>query len=197
MGLISRVSSRTYRLLKSQKMKCKGDLKEYSIIGRKIPSAADPTPKLYRCQIFAPNTVSAKSRFWYFISYYKKVNKTAGEIVELKEVREKHPGSIKNYGVWIRYDSRSTSENMYREYRDTALAGAVTQMYRDMGGRHRARPGSIQILKAQRVAAKDCRRPQNTQMHNPKISFPMPRRIWSHAQQNARRFATSRPNTCF
>ena len=78
-------------------MKCKGDLKEYSIVGRKIPSAADANPKLYRCQIFAPNTVAAKSRFWYFISYYKKINKTAGEIVELKEVREKHPGSIKNY----------------------------------------------------------------------------------------------------
>merc|ERR1712087_135159 len=126
MGLMARVSSRTYRKVR-KKMKCKGDLKEYSVIGRKNPSAADPNPKLYRCQIFAPNTVAAKSRFWYFISYYKKVNKTAGEIVELKEVKESHPGSIKNYGVWIRYDSRSTSENMYREYRDTTLPGAVTQ----------------------------------------------------------------------
>merc|ERR1712088_360231 len=162
MGLISRVSSRTYRKVR-KKMKCKGDLKEYSVIGRKNASAADPNPKLYRCQIFAPNTVAAKSRFWYFISYYKKVNKTAGEIVELKEVKEAHPGSIKNYGVWIRYDSRSTSENMYREYRDTTLPGAVTQMYRDMGGRHRARPGSIQILKAKRVNAKENLEPRSTE----------------------------------
>merc|ERR1712224_772437 len=202
MGLISRVSSRTYRFFKSfsnktPKMKCKGELKEYQVIGRKLPSAMEPNPKLYKMQIFAPHSVAAKSRFWYFVSFYKKVNKTAGEIVECEEIHEKHPGCIKNYGVWIRYDSRSTSENMYREYRDTTLPGAVTQMYRDMGGRHRARPGSIQILKAKRVDAKDCRRPQNTQMHNPKISFPLPRRIWSKAQQNARRFATSRPNTCF
>ena len=36
---------------------------------------------------------------------------------------------------------------MYREYRSTRTADAVTQAYRDMGARHRARPGSIQILK--------------------------------------------------
>ena len=36
---------------------------------------------------------------------------------------------------------------MYREYRSTHTADAVTQAYRDMGARHRARPGSIQILR--------------------------------------------------
>merc|ERR1719411_2110116 len=148
-------------------------------------------------QIFAPNTVAAKSRFWYFVSFYKKVNKTAGEIVEIKEINEKHTGCVKNYGIWIRYISRSTTENMYREYRDVSLPLAVTQMYREMAGRHRARPGSIQILKTKQVKSNECRRPQNKAMHDANIKFPLPRRMPSKAKQCARRFSTARPNTVF
>lgn len=35
---------------------------------------------------------------------------------------------------------------MYREYRDLSVSGAVTQCYRDMGARHRARAHSIQVI---------------------------------------------------
>jgi ribosomal protein L20A (L18A) len=34
---------------------------------------------------------------------------------------------------------------MYREYRDLTVSAAVTQCYRDMGARHRARAHSIQV----------------------------------------------------
>merc|ERR1712036_125865 len=112
-------------------------------------------------------------------------------------VAEAHPGSAKNFGVWIRHDSRSTSENMYREYRDTCLAGAVTQMYREMAARHRARPGSIQVLKCRTVKAGDCRRPQVQAMHDASIKFPLPRRVASKKAQSARRFASARPTTVF
>lgn len=43
-----------------------------------------------------------------------------------KQVFEKKPLRIKNFGVWLRYDSRSGTHNMYREYRDLTVAGAVT-----------------------------------------------------------------------
>merc|ERR1712146_810513 len=98
MGLISRVSSRTYRKFFDEH-EVKGDLKEYSIIGRKLPSAMEPNPKLFRQQIFAPDSVAAKSRFWKFLSYYQKINKKVGEIVECSEVHESHPGCVKNYMV--------------------------------------------------------------------------------------------------
>merc|ERR1712223_380307 len=178
-------------------MKVKGDLKEYSIIGRKLPSAMEPNPKLFRQQIFAPDSVAAKSRFWKFLSYYQKINKKVGEIVECSEVHESHPGCAKNYGIWIRYDSRSTSENMYREYRDVSLPLAVTQMYREMAARHRARPGSIQVLRTKQVKSNECRRPQNKQMHDPNIKFPLPRRVMSKKAQHERRFSTKRPNTIY
>jgi large subunit ribosomal protein L18Ae len=37
-------------------------------------------------RLFAPNTVVAKSRFWYFLKKLRKVKKSAGEIVSLNEV---------------------------------------------------------------------------------------------------------------
>lgn len=43
------------------------------------------------------------------------------------QVFEKSPLRVKNFGIWLRYDSRSGTHNMYREYRDLTTAGAVTQ----------------------------------------------------------------------
>lgn len=107
-------------------------------------------------------------------------------------MNDKSPTKIKNVGIWLRYDSRSGTHNMYREYRDLTIAGAVTQcckyprkhVYkifnftflidapyllaspdRDMGARHRARPTSIQIMKVAVVQPKKCRRPHVQQFH--------------------------------
>ena len=55
-------------------------------MGRHLPSEANPTPKLYRMRIFAPNDVVAKSRFWYFLAKLKKVKKPHGEVVSLNVV---------------------------------------------------------------------------------------------------------------
>jgi hypothetical protein len=63
-----------------------GRLTEYQVIGRHLPTEANPAPKLYRMRIFAPNTVVAKSRFWYFLMKLRKVKKANGEIVSLNVV---------------------------------------------------------------------------------------------------------------
>jgi large subunit ribosomal protein L18Ae len=61
-------------------------LKQYIVVGRKLPTENDPNPKLYKMQIFAGNHVVAKSRFWYFTSMLRRVKKTHGEIVSCQEV---------------------------------------------------------------------------------------------------------------
>lgn len=116
-------------------MKASGTLREYKVVGRCLPTPKSPAPPLYRMRIFAPNHVVAKSRFWYFVSQLKKMKKSSGEIVYCGQVFEKSPLRVKNFGIWLRYDSRSGTHNMYREYRDLTTAGAVTQCYRDMGAR--------------------------------------------------------------
>jgi large subunit ribosomal protein L18Ae len=152
-------------------MKAKGNLREYRIIGRKLPSETLKTPPLYEMHIYAPDEVQAKSRFWFFLRQLKRIKKSAGEIVECKLVNERKPLTVKNFGIWLRYDSRSGTHNMYREYRDLTRALAVTQCYRDMGAKHRARPSTIQIMKIKRLAAKDCRRAHVTQFHDSKIKY--------------------------
>merc|ERR1739838_217527 len=137
---------------KTASMKASGVLKEYSVIGRKLPTDVEANPQLYKMRVFAPDRVVAKSRFWYFVSKLKKMKRTSGEIISVQLVTERKPLVIKNIGIGLRYDSRSGTHNMYREYRDTKVARAVTNCYRDMAARHRARPGSIQIMRVEEVA---------------------------------------------
>ena len=63
-----------------------GRFHEYVVIGRRLPSETEPTPKLYRMRLFTPNEVVAKSRFWYFLMKLRKVKKANGEIVSLNVV---------------------------------------------------------------------------------------------------------------
>ncbi|XP_035675670.1 60S ribosomal protein L18a-like [Branchiostoma floridae] len=176
-------------------MKAKGTLKEFCVVGRRLPSKTQGTPPLYKMRIFAPDHVVAKSRYWYFMKQLKSVKKANGEVVSCQKVREKNPTSIKNYGIWLRYDSRSGTHNMYREYRDLTVASAVTACYRDMGARHRARAHSIQIMKIEEIPAAKCRRPSVKQFHASKIKFPLPHRVTKRLHNP--RFTTRRPNTFF
>merc|ERR1711953_277623 len=178
----------------SFKMKAKGPFREFRVIGRKLPTADEPETPLYRMRIFAPDPVVAKSRFWYFLRQVRKFKKTTGEIVSVEEIHEKKPLKIKNFGIWLRYDSRSGTHNMYREYRDLTVSAAVTQCYRDMGARHRARAHSIQIIRVEPVAASETRRALVKQMHDSKIKFPQPSRV---QKSKGSMFKAKRPNTYF
>ena len=52
---------------------------------------------------------------------------------------------VKNFGIWLRYDSRSGTHNMYKEFRELSRAAAVKSLYQDMAARHRARFRSIHV----------------------------------------------------
>lgn len=52
---------------------------------------------------------------------------------------------VKNFGIWIRYDSRSGTHNMYKEYREMSRTAAVEALYQDMAARHRSRFRSIHV----------------------------------------------------
>ena len=75
------------------------------------------------------------------------MKKATGEVVSFEQIHEKRPLRVKNFGVWIRYDSRSGTHNSYKEYRAMSRCEAIDLMYMDMAARHRARYRSIHILK--------------------------------------------------
>merc|ERR1711907_165174 len=101
---------------------------------------------------FARNKVQARNKFWYFM---KKILK------------------VKNFAIWLRYDSRSGTHNMYKEYRALKITDAIGMMYTDMAGRHRAQAQSIQVIKTAEVKDKDCRRANVIQFHKPDLKFPL------------------------
>lgn len=77
---------------------------------------------------------------------------------------ERKPTTVKNYGIWLRYQSRTGYHNMYKEYRDTTLNGAVHQMYQEMASRHRVRAPGVQIIKTATVPASACKRAATQQV---------------------------------
>ncbi|KAI8994883.1 60S ribosomal protein L18ae [Pilobolus umbonatus] len=172
-------------------------LNEYQVVGRKLPSAEDASPKLYRMRIFAPNDVVAKSRFWYFLKKLRKVKKAAGEIVSLNQISEKRPEQIKNFGIWIRYDSRSGTHNMYKEYREMSRVEAVAHCYQDMASRHRARFRSVQIIRVAEVKDADVRRQYIKQLLSKDLTFPLPHRINKIAKEHRALYIAKRPSTFY
>ncbi|PVG03174.1 putative 60S large subunit ribosomal protein [Serendipita vermifera] len=165
---------------------------EYQVIGRHLPTPEVPTPKLYRMRIFAPNEVVAKSRFWYYLGQLHKVKKASGEVIGVNVISEKKPLKVKNFGIWIRYDSRSGTHNMYKEYRELSRAAAVKSLYQDMAARHRARFRSIQILRVQEIEkTEDVKRPYIRQLLVPNLRFPLPHRV----SKTKSTFVAHRPST--
>ncbi|KAL1347860.1 hypothetical protein AAHE18_07G036900 [Arachis hypogaea] len=152
--------------------KC-ADFHQYQVVGRALPTEKDEHPKIYRMKLWATNEVRAKSKFWYFLRKLKKVKKSNGQVLAINEIFEKNPTMINNYGIWLRYQSRTGYHNMYKEFRDTTLNGAVEQMYNEMASRHRVRFPCIQIIKTATVPAKMCKRESTKQFHNSKIKFPL------------------------
>merc|ERR1712226_1109782 len=168
-------------------------MRTFQVIGR---GTSDEDAKLYKMKLFAPNEVVAKSRYWYFLSQIVKAKKATGEVVSIKEVHEKKTDTIKNYGIFLRYDSRSGTHNMYKEFRDTTLNGSINQMYNDMAGRHRARKRSVYVIKAEALRPKECKRTSTKAFHDDKMKFPLPHRaqLRTHKRYKAL-YSASRPIT--
>ncbi len=61
-------------------------LNQYRVVGRRLPSEQNKTPPLFKMVIFAPDTVQAKSRFWYFLRFLKNIKKAHGEVVSCERV---------------------------------------------------------------------------------------------------------------
>merc|ERR1712100_355088 len=152
---------------------------QYEVIGRRTPTEADPAPKAYRIKLFTKNETQARSRFWYFIRRLVKMKKANAEILSVREIFEKKPEKVSKYGLWIRYDSRSGTTNMYKEYSACTQNDAVQQMYQEMAGRHRARFRGIHIIKVQEIEGdlkEKCVRAQIKQFLDANIKFPLTHR---------------------
>eukprot|EP00444_Apocalathium_aciculiferum_P002603 CAMPEP_0183392354 /NCGR_PEP_ID=MMETSP0370-20130417/7090_1 /TAXON_ID=268820 /ORGANISM="Peridinium aciculiferum, Strain PAER-2" /LENGTH=186 /DNA_ID=CAMNT_0025572273 /DNA_START=90 /DNA_END=650 /DNA_ORIENTATION=- len=174
---------------------CQAKMHQYQIVGRAAPTPKNPVPKIYRMRLFAKNTVLAKSRFWYFMKKLNKAKKSGGELLAVNELFDKGPTKVNNYGIWLRYESRTNTHNMYKEFRDVTINGAVSQMYSEMAGRHRAHPNTIQIINTATLKASECKRDHILEMHDGKLKFPIIRKMPLVAKKMRSTFQARRPMT--
>merc|ERR1711964_727615 len=151
--------------------------RQYEVIGRHVPTERDPSPKAYRIKLFTKNETQARSRFWYFIRRLVKMKKANAEILSVREIFEAKPEKVSKYGIWLRYDSRSGTTNMYKEFSALTSNNAVESMFQEMAGRLRARFRSIHIIKVQEIEAAKCLRDNVKQFLKANIAFPLPHRI--------------------
>eukprot|EP01026_Neomeris_dumetosa_P070715 TRINITY_DN70808_c0_g1_i2.p3 TRINITY_DN70808_c0_g1~~TRINITY_DN70808_c0_g1_i2.p3 ORF type:complete len:182 (-),score=1.66 TRINITY_DN70808_c0_g1_i2:753-1298(-) len=168
---------------------------QYHVVGRHIPTEKMPNPTIYRMKIWAPDPVKAKSKFWYFLKKLRRVKKANGQIIAVNEIFERKPTTTKNYGIWLRYQSRTGFHNAYKEFRDITLNGAVEQLYSEMASRHRVRYPQIWIIKTATVKPSECKKVSVTQFHNSKIKFPITRKMMRPSSpQYKTTFKARRPN---
>jgi large subunit ribosomal protein L18Ae len=76
-----------------------------------------------------------------------KVRKIQGEIVSTTEIFERNASCIKNFGIFFRYLTRTDTVNMYKEFRNTTLCGAVSNLYMELAGKHSGRAETVQIIR--------------------------------------------------
>eukprot|EP00754_Rhynchopus_humris_P008844 Rhum_TRINITY_DN13847_c2_g1::Rhum_TRINITY_DN13847_c2_g1_i1::g.65466::m.65466/K02882/RP-L18Ae, RPL18A; large subunit ribosomal protein L18Ae len=170
-------------------------LRHYEVVGRAKPSAQDEQPKLFRHTCFAPNYVVAKTKFWKFMREYHKVKKANGEVFGVRELKEKRPNSIKNFQVQLRWYSRQGPVNTAKEFRDTHLARAVSRIFNDLAGQHRASFSNIQVIRTTTKKASDCARPAIKQFHNNSIRFPLLHRVRKPSKSNRAQLVARAPQT--
>ena len=166
-------------------------------MGRKVPTAQEPSPKVWAIRLFARNAVVARSKFWYHLRRQYKTKAAQGQILSCNEIYERRPNHVKTYGIVLRYQSRTSIHNMYREYRDVSLNGAVSQMHMDMAGNHRARADTISIIRTSTLHRKDeIRRTPSTMFRDSKLKFPIIRSVPRASHKRYRTvFKANRPNT--
>lgn len=172
-------------------------IRQYLVLGRKLPTEQDTNPKVYAIRLFARNNVIAKSKFWYHLRRQLKTKSAQGQILAVNEIFERKPNHVKTFGIVLRYESRTGNHNMYKEYRDVTLNGAVSQLHAEMAGNHRASPDTISIIRTAVLNKKaEIRRPRSIQFRDNKLKFPILRTVHRASQRRYRNiFRASRPNT--
>lgn len=111
---------------------------------------------------------------------------------------EKKPATVATYGIWMRYDSRTGHHNMYREYRDVSVNGAVSKMYQDVAARHRSRFSNVQIVRTATVPTDKMRKSWNQEYMGKGVAFPLTHRVMRPATKSFKKtYVARRPRTNF
>merc|ERR1711964_336670 len=117
----------------------------------------EANPTVYKFEVFAPNFVVAKSKFWTLMRDKNKVKATKGDILSCKVVKDKKIAA-RNYSVNVAYYSQACGYTQ------------MTKQFRDVS---RARAANIDVVGVKSVDYNSVVRPFVQQFDNNKLAFPL------------------------
>ncbi|EAR97130.3 60S ribosomal protein L18a (macronuclear) [Tetrahymena thermophila SB210] len=171
-------------------------VRQYVVSAARLPIEQGTKPEILQMRVFARDEVHAKTKFWYNMRKLNKIKRSQGRILSVNEIYEKSLNTVKTYGIVLKYQSRTAIHNMYKEYRDVSLNGAVSQLIQDMAGNHRAQPDTIQIIRTATLEPKDIKRPATLAMRNAALKFPIVKTIHRPSEKKYRTvYKATRPTT--
>jgi len=130
-------------------------MKQFLVKGRPNATEENPTTVIYAQRIFAQTKVEAISKFWKYCEELRKMKKGRSQLLSVNEIKERRSGYVKTYGIALRYPSRSNVHNIYKEFRDLTLTGAIGQLYMEMSSRHRVRRNDVAIIRTTIITKKE------------------------------------------
>ena len=171
--------------------------RQFLIYGRALPTAAVSEPKICVAKVFAKNEAFARSKFWRLNLKDHKLKRTHGEILKIQEIHEKPTSVARNFGIFLKYRSRTGIHNLFKEFRDVTLKGAVSQMYNEMGGNYRIDAEKVTVINTVELKAEELnvRNPRCLQWNDSaNVAYPLWRKTIrkTHSKYNTT-FASNRP----
>lgn len=121
--------------------------RRFFVFGRALPTEENPNPEIVVVRVYARNSVFAKSKFWKTNRVINKVKKSQGEVLKIQEIFDQGKISARNYGIFLKYRSRTGVHNCYKEYRAVNLKSAINQMYNEMGGNYKCNSERVEIIR--------------------------------------------------
>jgi large subunit ribosomal protein L18Ae len=172
-------------------------LKNYEVVARPLPTVAVPNPAAIRVQVFAPDEVVAKSKFWTVARRIARLKKSHGEVLSVQQVIEPEPTRVKNYGAWLTFRSTRAVHNIYKEFRDTTTEGAVLQLYQEMAGTHNVTSDAISIIRIAEIENNDVVHPNIKQFTQEGLKYPLPKQLIRPTNPSQKKvFSKRRPTVC-
>ena len=121
--------------------------RRYLVFGRQKPTEKCPEPQPVVIRLFAPNMAYARSKFWKIMRTQKKIKKSHGEILRIQELFDSGKVTSKNYGIYLKYRSNVGTTNLFKEFRDVNIQGAIDQLYNEMGGNYKVSRERVEIIR--------------------------------------------------
>ena len=171
--------------------------RQFLVFGRALPSEKVAEPAVIAVKVFANNEALARSAFWSLNRRDHKLKKSHGEILKVQEVHEKTKNIAKNYGILLKYRSHTGVHNLFKEFRDVSLSGAVNQMYNEIGGNYKCSSERVSIIKTTELSREqlNIRNPRCLQwVDTEKVSYPLWKRSARPTEKKyTKTFAHNRP----